>query len=122
MLNIARFLMRTSVAVVALAFVVSGASRTSAISAAADQPNQLTAEEKSAGWTLLFDGKSLDGWRGYKQTDAAVGRWRVEDGMLTVDQGNGRTPTARSTSSRPPPTTASSWRGSGGSRKAATAA
>ena len=26
------------------------------------QDNELTPEEKGAGWTLLFDGKSLDGW------------------------------------------------------------
>ena len=26
----------------------------------------LTAAEKAAGWKLLFDGKSLAGWRGYK--------------------------------------------------------
>jgi hypothetical protein len=39
------------------------------------------------GWTNLFDGKSLAGWRGYKQPDAAKTRWKVEDGMLTVDPG-----------------------------------
>ena len=27
-------------------------------------PNTLTAAEKAAGWTLLFDGTSFDGWRG----------------------------------------------------------
>jgi hypothetical protein len=27
-------------------------------------PNQLTAIERSAGWTLLFDGRTLTGWRG----------------------------------------------------------
>jgi hypothetical protein len=35
----------------------------SAIGTAAAAENQLTAEEKAAGWTLLFDGKSLDGWQ-----------------------------------------------------------
>ena len=90
MLNIARFLTRTSVAIVALGFVVSGVSRTSTVAAAADQPNQLTAAEKKAGWTLLFDGKTLDGWRGYKKADAAGGRWKVENGLLTVDLGDGK--------------------------------
>ena len=41
------------------------------------------------GWTNLFDGASLKGWRGYKQPDAAKTRWKVEDGMLTVDPGDG---------------------------------
>ena len=41
------------------------------------------------GWTNLFDGVSLKGWRGYKQPDAAKTRWKVEDGMLTVDPGDG---------------------------------
>ena len=41
------------------------------------------------GWTELFDGKSLKGWRGYKQKDATKTRWKVEDGMLTVDPGDG---------------------------------
>jgi hypothetical protein len=31
-------------------------------SVARGQDNELTPEEKGAGWTLLFDGKSLDGW------------------------------------------------------------
>ncbi len=41
------------------------------------------------GWTNLFDGTSLKGWRGYKQPDASKTRWKVEDGMLTVDPGDG---------------------------------
>jgi hypothetical protein len=27
------------------------------------EPNQLTAQERAAGWWLLFDGKSTDGWQ-----------------------------------------------------------
>lgn len=46
-------------------------------------PNMLTAKEKSAGWKLLFDGKSLDGWRGYK-TEAIGAGWKVQDGTLTL--------------------------------------
>jgi hypothetical protein len=37
------------------------------------------------GWTDLFDGKTLTGWRGYKQPDAAKTRWTVDNGMLAVD-------------------------------------
>lgn len=46
-------------------------------------PNSLTATEKSTGWKLLFDGKSLDGWRGYK-TEAIGAGWKVQDGTLTL--------------------------------------
>ena len=46
--------------------------------------NTLTAAEKSADWTLLFDGRALDGWRGYKKPDASGLRWKVEDGALTL--------------------------------------
>jgi hypothetical protein len=51
--------------------------------------NSLTADEKSAGWVLLFDGRSLEGWRGYKKPDAASTRWKVEEGRLTVAAGDG---------------------------------
>jgi hypothetical protein len=37
------------------------------------------------GWTDLFDGKTLTGWRGYKQPDATKTRWTVDNGMLAVD-------------------------------------
>ena len=44
--------------------------------------NTLTAAERSAGWRLLFDGKTTAGWRGYKQDSAPPG-WQVVDGALT---------------------------------------
>lgn len=42
--------------------------------------NELTSAEKSAGWTLLFDGKTLNGWRPYANKPA--GGWEVVDGTL----------------------------------------
>jgi 3-keto-disaccharide hydrolase len=52
--------------------------------------NTLTAAEKQAGWALLFDGSSMKGWRGYKRQDAAGTRWKVADGMLSVDPADGK--------------------------------
>lgn len=51
-------------------------------------PNTLTAEERAAGWALLFDGRTMAGWRGYKQERAPAG-WSVVDGALTRIGGGG---------------------------------
>ena len=55
------------------------------LGAAADDkgkaPNQLTDEEKKAGWKLLFDGKTLDGWHNFKKDTVRPG-WQVKDGTL----------------------------------------
>ncbi len=48
---------------------------------AAAQENTLTKEEQKAGWKLLFDGKTTDGWRGYKMDKMPPG-WKVLDGAL----------------------------------------
>jgi hypothetical protein len=44
--------------------------------------NTLTDAEKRAGWRLLFDGKSTDGWRNYR-SDSIRSGWQVVDGALT---------------------------------------
>jgi hypothetical protein len=44
--------------------------------------NTLTQAEQDAGWELLFDGRTLDGWRGYNRPDLPGG-WAAADGMLT---------------------------------------
>ena len=51
-----------------------------AITSADTLKNELTKAETAKGWRLLFDGKTMDGWRTYKQkkTDS----WEVKDGML----------------------------------------
>ena len=43
--------------------------------------NTLTEPERRAGWELLFDGRSLAGFRGYRSEEPGAG-WRVEDGAL----------------------------------------
>ena len=43
--------------------------------------NTLTDQEKQDGWVLLFDGKTSDGWRGYKKDHFPAG-WEVADGTL----------------------------------------
>ncbi len=45
--------------------------------------NALSAAEKTAGWKLLFDGQSLTGWRGYKETTIGAG-WKVQDGAIVL--------------------------------------
>ncbi|WP_099464821.1 3-keto-disaccharide hydrolase [Parabacteroides provencensis] len=46
--------------------------------------NILTEQEKADGWELLFDGKTLDGWRDYNGT-ALTGPWEVVDGAIQAD-------------------------------------
>jgi len=51
-------------------------------------PNALTDAERAAGWMLLFDGKTIEHWRGYGQSDVPAG-WQVVDGTLSRLRGGG---------------------------------
>jgi hypothetical protein len=44
--------------------------------------NQLTDTEKAAGWKLLFDGKTTQGWHTFKKQSFPDKGWVVEDGWL----------------------------------------
>jgi len=44
--------------------------------------NALTDQEKTRGWKLLFDGKTLNGWHNFKSKGVRHG-WQVKDGALT---------------------------------------
>ena len=48
--------------------------------------NQLTAEEQSAGWRLLYDGNQLTHWRAFKGQSVPPA-WHAQDGALTKDLG-----------------------------------
>lgn len=54
-----------------------------------DDPNTLTPAERAAGWRLLFDGNSLDQWRGYRQEGLPAQGWVVEDGAMHHRAGGG---------------------------------
>src|SRR5262245_36268677 len=73
-----------------LALSLSATLLLAAVAAAAEPaPNTLTDQEKAAGWKLLFDGKTTDGWRNYKKPDIGKG-WKVENGALVrADKGAG---------------------------------
>lgn len=44
--------------------------------------NRLTEEEKLAGWQLLFDGATANGWEGFQNTPVPMRSWAIEDGAL----------------------------------------
>lgn len=45
-------------------------------------PNTLSKREKKAGWRLLFDGRSLQGWKLYGKPGLPTNTWEVADGTL----------------------------------------
>jgi len=59
-----------------------------AADAGADGDIPLSGVEDEAGWQPLFDGESLQGWRGYHDPDLPNG-WSAEDGVLHFSGGNG---------------------------------
>lgn len=53
------------------------------------EPNTLTAGERKAGWKLLFDGRTLKGWRGAYMDSLPTRGWEVRDAMLIVQASGG---------------------------------
>jgi hypothetical protein len=45
-------------------------------------PNALSLAERAAGWRLLFDGRTFDGWRGLGYDSVQTAHWRIEDGAI----------------------------------------
>ncbi len=55
--------------------------------------NTLTQAEQEAGWTLLFDGTSFDGWTGLGRDSIPKGHWKILDGTIRKVE-SGEVPTA----------------------------
>ncbi len=45
-------------------------------------PNTLTDDERRAGWRLLFDGKTFNGWRGLGYDSVPTAHWKIENGAI----------------------------------------
>jgi hypothetical protein len=56
---------------------------------AAPAQNTLTAEESSAGWKMLWDGKTSEGWRSAKGPDFPKQGWKVQNGELVIHETGG---------------------------------
>jgi hypothetical protein len=52
-------------------------------------PNTLSRKEKQAGWKLLFDGKTMEGWRGAYLDSLPAKGWEVKEGVLMVQASGG---------------------------------
>jgi hypothetical protein len=50
--------------------------------ARADAQNRLTSAERADGWRLLFDGTTLNGWRGLGYDSVPTAHWKVVDGTI----------------------------------------
>jgi hypothetical protein len=69
---------KTRSAALVLAIVaVSGTAR-----AQASEPNKLSPAEKAAGWRLLFDGSTFNGWRGLGYDSVPTAHWKIADGAI----------------------------------------
>jgi len=54
----------------------------------AAEPNTLTDAEKAEGFKLIFDGKTLDGFRNFKKKDTSP-KWIVQDGAFALQEKGG---------------------------------
>jgi 3-keto-disaccharide hydrolase len=66
------------------AFPLLAALTLTLVPLAAQAPRKAADGDGKSGWIQLFDGKTLNGWRGYKKPDVSGTSWKVEDGLLTT--------------------------------------
>lgn len=56
---------------------------------AAPVHNTLSAAEKAAGWRLLWDGKTNEGWRSARGLEFPKGGWKMANGELVITETGG---------------------------------
>lgn len=52
-------------------------------------PNTISPREAKEGWSLLWDGKTSEGWRGARLATFPSKGWKIEDGILKVMKSGG---------------------------------
>ncbi len=77
-----RMLKGTVLLLLTVPFSVAGCRSEQTATGQSAEVNMLTEMEEAEGWELLFDGKTLDKWRGYKW-DTVPPNWTVEEGTIT---------------------------------------
>lgn len=45
-------------------------------------PNTVSVAERAAGWRLLFDGQTFNGWRGLGYDSVPTAHWKIENGAI----------------------------------------
>src|SRR4029453_5292771 len=73
-----------------LVSAVQGQSKAGRRSGVERSPNSLSQAEKAAGWKLLFDGKTWNGWRGFRREKVPVEGWGIGHGTFKHRAGQGR--------------------------------
>lgn len=53
------------------------------------EDNKLSEEEKKEGWKLLFDGESVESWRGINKDQFPENGWKIENGELIANAFDG---------------------------------
>jgi hypothetical protein len=66
-----------------LAMTIPAISTITSLRAQNQAPNTLTDAERKEGFKLLFDGKTIDQWRGFKQK-TVPDNWTVVDGTINL--------------------------------------
>jgi hypothetical protein len=73
-----RIAVNAAIAALSLAAALGPTSAT----AQGTRMNVLSKQDQKAGWKLLFDGKTTNGWHTYKKTTVDPG-WLIKDGILS---------------------------------------
>lgn len=81
--------MRTQIFLFVIALLITVACQSKKKEEVTEQPtetgnNTLTEQQKTEGWTLLFDGKSTAGWKGFNKDNVGEA-WVIDNGTLHFD-------------------------------------
>lgn len=80
--SITEFVLRTIVQTTIILALVCSFANAQSRNGAEPRPNTLSSAEQRDGWRLLFDGRTLAGWRGLGYDSVPTAHWKVVDGAI----------------------------------------